>query len=133
MPVTDSIPQLSRSKRRRPLALGAAAAGAAAAGVIAFLKRRRLTSGPAAGAAATGSPRGSTPAPAAAGADAGERAWTCGCGQEYRVQGVDRHRVYWLAGADASDPVLAAECPSCGRLLPREHEHPESVPGESRS
>lgn len=50
-----------------------------------------------------------------------EQTWTCECGQELRVRGEDRHRVYWLPDAAVSDPVLSPDCPSCERPLPREH------------
>jgi len=48
--------------------------------------------------------------------------YTCGCGAEYRMTGVDRHRVFWPAGADESDPVLGDRCPSCDAPLPAGHE-----------
>jgi hypothetical protein len=43
--------------------------------------------------------------------------WACECGQEYLVQGTDRHRVYWLPGADRADPLLGRECVGCGAPL----------------
>ena len=43
--------------------------------------------------------------------------WRCECGQEYLVAGRDRHRIYWPAGADDGDPILAGECRECGRSL----------------
>jgi hypothetical protein len=57
----------------------AAAIGVAAAVMRAALRRRR-------GAAIGGESR---------------RHVSCVCGQEYVVAGTDRHRVYWLAGAEA--------------------------------
>jgi len=45
--------------------------------------------------------------------------FTCACGQEFRVSGQGRHRVFWLADADASDPVIGTACPACERPLPR--------------
>ena len=48
--------------------------------------------------------------------------YTCRCGAQYRMTGVDRHRVYWPAGAPESDPVLGDRCPSCDAPLPRGHE-----------
>lgn len=55
--------------------------------------------------------------------------WSCECGQGYRVQGEDRHRIYWLADAAISDPLLSSQCPSCGRSLPREHERAHGATG----
>ena len=43
---------------------------------------------------------------------------TCECGQAYRVSGEGRHRVYWLQGASANDPVIGDSCPECDRELP---------------
>jgi hypothetical protein len=48
--------------------------------------------------------------------------YRCRCGTEYRVRGVDRHRVYWPAGASDSDPVLGDRCPDCDAPLPAGHE-----------
>jgi len=48
----------------------------------------------------------------------GPREWHCQCGQEFRVSGLGRHRVYWLADAPESEPVLTGSCPSCDRPLP---------------
>ena len=42
----------------------------------------------------------------------------CACGQDFRVAGTGRHRVYWLRDAAESDPVLSPRCPSCDRPLP---------------
>jgi hypothetical protein len=50
----------------------------------------------------------------------GRARWRCACGQDYLVAGRDRHRVYWIAGADESDPVLSDRCPRCDRPLPAE-------------
>jgi hypothetical protein len=55
--------------------------------------------------------------------ESGRREWRCQCGQEYLVTGADRHRIYWLAGADVENPVLGQECVSCGASLPAEREH----------
>jgi hypothetical protein len=44
--------------------------------------------------------------------------WQCECGQAYLVAGQDRHQIYWLEGADESDPVLSDTCPNCDRPLP---------------
>jgi hypothetical protein len=46
--------------------------------------------------------------------------WRCECGQAFRVAGVGRHRVYWLAGAPDSEPLMSDGCPGCGRALPLE-------------
>lgn len=46
--------------------------------------------------------------------------WTCQCGQEFRVSGRDRHRLYWLPDAKPEDPVLDDRCPSCDRQLSAE-------------
>jgi hypothetical protein len=43
--------------------------------------------------------------------------WSCACGQRLRMTGSGRHRVYWLAEAPESDPILGHDCPSCGRPL----------------
>jgi hypothetical protein len=45
--------------------------------------------------------------------------WTCACGQQFRVSGTGRHRVYWLAEASAADPVVGERCPACDRAFPR--------------
>jgi hypothetical protein len=58
--------------------------------------------------------------PAQEAAPAAREAWTCACGQAFFVAGRDRHRVYWLDGADEADPVLGDRCPSCDRPLPAE-------------
>ena len=124
----------SRRRRRRaglitgraggPAVLTAAAAVAAAIG---FLKRRHGDTDPITNAredAAGEQPAGETRAAngtAGAAKDAEPAAreeWSCECGQEYRVSGAGRHRVYWLADADESDPVLSDTCPSCDRGLP---------------
>jgi hypothetical protein len=47
--------------------------------------------------------------------------WTCQCGQEYRVQGEGRHRIYWAGEASDADPVLEGGCVRCERPLPGEH------------
>jgi hypothetical protein len=50
-----------------------------------------------------------------------EHEYTCECGQEYRVSGQDRHRVYWVKDAEVSDPVLGQQCVNCERPLPHDH------------
>ncbi len=47
--------------------------------------------------------------------------YRCRCGAEYRVSGVDRHRVYWPATASERDPVLDDRCTQCGTPLPAGH------------
>ena len=96
-------------RRKRKQKAGAAkvapvagAAGLAATGVWRFLQRRRGAGG---GAVAP------EDAPSA------KRDWTCECGQQFRVSGEDRHRVFWLADADEGDPVLGDQCPSCEKPL----------------
>ena len=54
----------------------------------------------------------------AAAAEQAALTWECACGQSFRISGVDRHRVYWLAGASEADPVLGDRCPNCERALP---------------
>jgi hypothetical protein len=49
-----------------------------------------------------------------------ESEYVCDCGQAFRVTGAGRHRVYWLPDAAPADPVVSAECPSCGRPLPHD-------------
>jgi hypothetical protein len=44
--------------------------------------------------------------------------YRCDCGAEYRVAGVDRHRVFWPAGAPDDAPVLGDRCPACDAVLP---------------
>lgn len=48
--------------------------------------------------------------------------YTCECGQKYKVTGVDRHRVYWPAGAGEDQPVLGTQCVACERPLPAGHD-----------
>jgi hypothetical protein len=45
------------------------------------------------------------------------RVWRCECGQSFRVDGIDRHRVYWVDDR----PVLGRECVRCGAPLPAGH------------
>jgi hypothetical protein len=45
-------------------------------------------------------------------------AYRCACGQDFRVSGTGRHRVYWLRDAAEDDPVLSLRCPACDRPLP---------------
>lgn len=92
------------SRNRGPLLLaaaGAAAVASAAAAGALRLRRRR----------------------AAGGEQAATREYVCSaCGAQYTVAGTDRHRIYWPAGAPESQPLLEANCTSCGTPLPREHE-----------
>jgi hypothetical protein len=105
----------ARGMRARPFAL--AGAGAAASAVaIALIRLRRPIADRAKGAA------GRLGAGASASASAEPETYRCDCGQEFRVAGIGRHRVYWLAGAPDDDPVLAPSCPACDRPLPRESE-----------
>lgn len=50
------------------------------------------------------------------------QAYTCACGQVFRMTGAGRHRVYWLAEAAENDPILGHQCPSCDRELPRDQD-----------
>ena len=92
--------RLTRKRRRRPaavLAVPAALAVTALTGT--YLLRRRSR-------------------PATTGAGGSERReWRCLCGQELRVAGDGRHRVFWLADAALDDPILGDLCPSCERDL----------------
>lgn len=94
-----------RRKRKKgnavKMAPAAGAAGLAATGVWRLLRRRR------AGAGAT----------APGDAPSAKRDWTCECGQQFRVAGEDRHRVFWLADASDDDPVLGDHCPNCEKPL----------------
>jgi hypothetical protein len=93
--------------RARPVAI--AIAGAAASGVaVALIRLRRPGSTGTAGGGRSDAARPET--------------YRCECGQEFRVSGTGRHRVYWLAGAPDDDPVLSPACPSCDRPLPRDSE-----------
>jgi hypothetical protein len=83
-------------------ASAAGLAGAAGAAAWRLVKRRRTTERP----------------------QAALSVWTCECGQELRVVGEDRHRVYWLPDAPDSEPLLDRACPSCGRDLPDRHVAP---------
>jgi hypothetical protein len=47
-----------------------------------------------------------------------DEAWTCACGQVYRMTGEGRHRVFWVLGAPESEPVLGSDCVACERPLP---------------
>jgi hypothetical protein len=99
--------------RARPLAL-AIAAGAASAVAVALVRLKRPLAERAKSAAGR---LGAGPSAAAE-----PETYRCDCGQEFRVSGTGRHRVYWLAGAPDDDPVLSPTCPSCDRPLPRESE-----------
>jgi hypothetical protein len=124
-----------RSRRRThrtsgPRLAGLAAILAALAGAVATVARRRGAASGASGAAGgSGSPSaaeapGAPPSQEPA-AEVVEHTYTCECGQEYRVSGEDRHRVYWLKDAEVSDPVLSQTCPNCDRPLP--HDHPTAA------
>ena len=58
---------------------------------------------------------------AAAEGPAPEQTYTCECGMEYRVSGIDRHRVYWPADAPEDAPVLGDRCVRCEKPLPSGH------------
>jgi hypothetical protein len=95
----------------RPRVLALTLAAVAATAVAAALVRLRRP--------------GSAGAPGGRSATAPEpETYRCDCGQEFRVSGSGRHRVYWLAAAPEHDPVLAPQCPSCERPLPHESEAP---------
>jgi hypothetical protein len=96
------MPALSARLRPSRMA-GLAVAGLLAGAAAALLRRRR-------GPAAAGGP--------AATAVPGEREWQCACGQAFRIAGVERHRVFWLAGSPKHEPVLGDRCPACDRPLP---------------
>jgi hypothetical protein len=76
--------------------LGLLAVAAALAGAIA-LAGKRLATG-------RGQPRRDT--------------YTCECGAEYGVTGIDRHRVYWHDG----EAVVGDGCVDCDRPLPSGHD-----------
>jgi hypothetical protein len=93
-----------RTSPTRRFGLIAVAAGLAAAlGVVGARLARRQSSydGPPAS-----HPTGSSQ----------EETYTCECGQEYRVTGVDRHRIYFPQGKD--EPVLGNTCVNCDAPLP---------------
>jgi hypothetical protein len=85
------------------------AAVLALAGLVLFVVRRWRRR--------RGAARAAPPPPASA-----HREWRCQCGQDYLVAGGDRHRIYWLADAEAGDPVLGEQCVRCGAHLPAERE-----------
>jgi hypothetical protein len=105
----------SSSPNRTPILAGAALVALGAA--LAVRRRAGLHSLAARGRTALGGRFAEEPSSGDA-----RRDWRCACGQAYVVTGTDRHRIYWLAGADEQDPVLGGECPECGRPLPAEHE-----------
>ena len=88
---------------------------AAAAAAFAAWRRRSGAESPAPAAAPAPGPGPDTPA-----ADVVEQSWTCDCGQEYRYSGDARHRVFWPAESDVSDPVLDGKCRKCETTLPTE-------------
>jgi hypothetical protein len=112
-----------RSRRRgttgaRIAAWSGAAALMAAIGAAARMRRAHAGAGTSAPTRSPGRSglarlRGRGGPPGAA-----EQSWECACGQRFRVAGVERHRVYWVAGAPESDPVMSDLCPSCERPLP---------------
>jgi hypothetical protein len=97
-----------RPKTRRPAPLVLLAAGGAGLAAVGLLAGRRVArvAGPAIDRA-----RGTSSAPT-------HETWACQCGQEYRVSGRGRHRIYWPEGASESDPLLAPVCVNCERPLP---------------
>jgi hypothetical protein len=112
---------MRRRKKNRPnprllslLPLLLAAGGAAA--VLLRRVRGDSSAGPAPARETAGAPPSQTPA-----AEVVEHTYTCECGQEYRVSGQDRHRVYWVKDAEVSDPVLGQQCVDCERALPHDH------------
>jgi hypothetical protein len=112
---------MRRSKRRTeklaPAGLAASVAALFAAAVGYTLKRRGQAGDAPAEDSAGGKRDRSTGGPE-------PQDWQCECGQEYRVSGEGRHRVYWLRDASPDDPVLEPQCPNCERPLPHE---PQSV------
>lgn len=113
----------ARRRGRRPAvppraqALLAALVALGAAGA-AFLRLRRR-GGPADLRAAPGS----APSREAA-TKVVQQQWTCQCGQDYRVSGEGRHRIYWLPDAPVSDPVTSGRCARCERELPGDQASP---------
>jgi hypothetical protein len=93
-----------RSRKNRSRAPALVAAAAVALAIAADVVRRRRAAG------SGGASSGSAPEP-------GRRAWTCACGQELRVSGVDRHRVWWLPDAEPGSPILGDRCPACDESL----------------
>jgi hypothetical protein len=88
----------------RPRALALTLAAVAASAVAAALIRLKRPG-----------PSGARPAGA-------PQTFRCACGEELRVAGSGRHRVFWRAGAPDGDPLLEARCPSCERPLRPEGE-----------
>ena len=122
-----SKPRTSRRQLTALLMRLGGLVGAAAA--RARRQRSSGASGPAQQQAASASPgvredAGAPPSDAPA-EEVVEHTFTCECGQEYRVSGQDRHRVYWRKDADVADPVLGQTCPECDRPLP--HDHPTAA------
>ena len=108
----------SRSGPPLPAVLGGLAALAAGAGA-AFLRLRKAGGGDDDLRTAPGSPPSQVPATKAV-----HQEWTCQCGQQYRVSGEGRHRIYWLPDAPVSDPVTEGRCVSCERELPGDQATP---------
>lgn len=106
---------IKRKRRVQPAQIaGAAATAAALTGVAATVGRRLLR-------------RESSPSTSGGGRTrfrrsgegrGGGATWRCDCGQEFRVAGTERHRVYWLVGAPEAEPVMSDRCPSCDAVLP---------------
>jgi len=106
-----------RRSSRRPVLLVVALATVAAGGVALVrsgrtpaLRRPESLPGPLSRLESLPGPLG-RPKP-------GQEDFRCECGARYRVSGIDRHRVYWPAGAGENEPLLGTECTSCGRPLP---------------
>lgn len=104
------------ARNRRRIAFGGLAAGIAGVVGAAGLKARSHRRG-----RSGGGPSG----------EAAETEWRCQCGQEFRVSGIDRHRVYWLPDASAAEPVMEGRCPNCERPFPSEHAAATSAPAAS--
>jgi hypothetical protein len=121
-----SLRSLSRSPRRRthrtsgPRLAGLVAVLGVLAAAAAAVARRRAsgTGGPS--SAREGEGAGAAPSQEPV-AEVVEDTYTCECGQEYRVSGQDRHRVYWRKDSELSDPVLGQQCVNCERPLPHDH------------
>jgi hypothetical protein len=95
----------SPARRLGLVAVAVALAAALGAAGARLTRRRHVSDGPPAS-----HPTGSSQ----------EESYTCKCGQEYRVTGVDRHRVYFLEGKD--EPVLGNTCVNCDAPLPAGHD-----------
>ena len=116
LPTFPSRRRRTTSTPRLAALLGVLAALIGAAAAVARRRRSAGASGPSPARPGAGDAPARTPA-----AEAVERTYTCECGEEYRVSGEDRHRVYWRKDADLGDPVLSQACPNCDRPLPHDH------------